>query len=522
MTKLVHELQVHEIELEMQNEELRASRAEAESLLALYSELYDFAPVGYFTLDSRGAIRRANLTGARLLDTDRVRLVDQRFGAFLAASSLEGFNAALSTATRGSDSACEVELVAPNVEAGGAACLQLTLGGATGGEARVVAVDVTQRKRTEELLRRAQKLEAIGRLAGGVAHEFNNLLTVILGGAEALRLALDTGTPPDGELLLVTSAAERAATLTRQLLAFGRKQLLRPSVVDVNELTARLADLFRSILGERIELVLSLARDVGPIEIDPVQLEEVILRLVIRAQDAMPEGGQLTVSTAQWEAGRPSAVGKEGPCVVITVRDTGVGMDSEAVAHVFEPFFPVAGLRTGLELASAAGIVEQCGGEITVHSHDGGTTFDIYLPQVFRSEVAASLPPVTAGPRGGAETVLFVDDEEALRRISKRILESAGYTVLLAGSGTEVLEVLERHRGAIHLLISDIVMPGMNGPEIAAHVRKERPETVVLFMSGYADDMIGDAGVLGQEVHFLGKPYTGERLKAKVREVLDS
>jgi nitrogen-specific signal transduction histidine kinase/ActR/RegA family two-component response regulator len=404
--------------------------------------------------------------------------------------------------------------------------VQLTLSGASGDEARAVAVDVTERRRTEDLLRNSQKMEAVGRLAGGVAHDFNNLLTIVLGGAEAARGAVAHGTSPHEALQLVTDAAQRAAALTRKLLAFGRKQLLRRELVDVNELTRGLAQLLSTVAGERVELVMQLSPDLGRTEVDAAQLEQVIVNLVVNAHDAMPDGGRLRVSTANVDVGADRRFGamKPGSYVVLTVSDSGVGMDSETMAHIFEPFFTTKSREqgTGLGLASAAGIIEQCGGEIAVRSEPGtGSTFDVYLPRASATAAVAVVPRATAPPRGGTETILVVDDEEPLRRIAKRVLMAGGYTVLLAADGAEALEVLGEHAGPIHLLVSDVIMPGMTGPALAERVREARPETRVLFMSGYSDDVLGHAGVLRQGLHFMGKPYTATAMMAKVREALD-
>jgi two-component system cell cycle sensor histidine kinase/response regulator CckA len=523
--RLVHELEVHQIELEMQNEDLRRSRAEAEAALALYTELYDFAPVGYFTLGPLGSIRRANLGAAKLLGTERARLIDRRLGAFVASASLADLDAALTTALGGAgQGSCEVRLAAPRDETGESSWLQLTVSAAGDDELRAVAVDVTERRKAELLLRTSQKMEAIGRLAGGVAHDFNNLLTVVLGGVEAARVTIERGRSPHEELGLVTDAAQRAAALTRKLLAFGRRQMLRPEVVDANALTRGLTNLLHSLVGERIQLVLELAPDLAPIEVDPVQLEQAIVNLVVNAHDAMPDGGRLTVSTANVDvvAGHRSRGVKPGSYVVFTVTDTGTGMDGETIAHIFEPFFTTKARDrgTGLGLASVAGIVEQCGGEITVRSAPGtGTTFEIYFPRVV-SAAAPAPPPRTLAP-GGTETILFVDDELQLCRIAKRVLEAAGYTVLVAGSGGEALEVLAQHAGTIHLLITDVIMPGMTGPVLAGHVRAARPETKVLFLSGYPDDVLGTTGVLHKDLRFMSKPYTADALRLKIRDALD-
>ncbi len=511
---VLDELELHQIELEMQNEDLVRARADAESALALFAELYDLAPIGYFTLGHLGIIHKMNLLGAKLLGIDRAS-EGHRLGAFVATTCLGDFQAALSKALAGeAQTSCEVELAHRTPETGNPRYLQLTFSAAGPGAARAVGIDVTERRKLADELLTSQRMEAVARLAGGVAHDFNNLLTVILTGVETARMAADAGKGLHDELQLVTDAAQRAAGLTRKLLAFGRKQLLRPEVVDVNGLVRGLAPLVRTLLGERIELIMTLASDLGAIEVDPVQLEQVIVNLVVNAHDAMPDGGRFTITTAE-----------VGSHLVITVADTGVGMDQELIGRIFEPFFTTKTRNqgTGLGLASVAGIVEQSGGTISVRSEPRkGATFEIHLPR--RSGLSnASAPPKTTGTaRGGSETILVVDDERALRRIAERILVAAGYTVLVAESGAEALEMARRHTGTIHLLLSDVMMPGMTGPELAGRLAAASPGIRVLFMSGYADDALGRAGVVDQDLQLLSKPYSADSLRTKVRDALDA
>jgi signal transduction histidine kinase/CheY-like chemotaxis protein len=527
---LVHELEVHQIELEMQNEELRVAHAEAEAARARFADLFDFAPVGYFTVSRDSSIREVNLTGARLLGVERAKLIGCRLGVFLAESDRRAFSAALSAAheSRGPQE-CEATLTpAPNGSSP-ATLVQMTISVPLGGEeARVAVFDSTERRRSENLARTSQKLEAIGLLAGGVAHDFNNLLTIIMSNC-ALALETVAGEAPLHEPLVeLREAAERAAGLTRQLLAFSRKQVVVPRVVDLNSLVRHAGGMLRRIIPEDIELVLTLAPDLGPVELDPTQFDQMFLNLVINARDAMPGGGRLTVSTTNVggdPGGAPqSPSARSGSRVRLTVSDTGTGMDAQTMEHIFEPFFTTKelGRGTGLGLSTVFGIVTGCGGHISVRSRPGeGATFDVDLPR-------APGPPLNAEPRResdpaakGTETILVVDDEPVLLRIALRVLTSAGYTVLGATSGNEALALSERHEGKIHLLLSDIIMPGMSGSALGQRLREIRPETKILYMSGHTADALKSSNALGDRpVELLDKPFTPEELRRKVREVL--
>jgi PAS domain S-box-containing protein len=531
--KLVHELQVHQIELEMQNEELVRSRGELETSLERYSELYDFAPVGYFTLGRDGAIRDVNLTGARLLGIERAELLTRRIAAFVAAADTAALDAALSRALASQGAAsCEVALGQPHDAGYAPIYVQLTVSASESAEeCRAIAVDVTERRRAEEQLRAWQKMEAIGRLAGGVAHDFNNLLTVVLTHAGfALGAAGENATLRD-DLTELIAAAERAAAITRQLLAFGRKQVLRAQVIDANELVRRVTNMLRRLLDERIELTLALAADLGCVKGDPVQLEQVIMNLVINARDAMPLGGKLTVSTASVDVDETHApqypMGRAGSFVLLIVSDSGVGMDKVTMAQAFEPFFTTKNRDrgTGFGLATVYGIVKQCGGDVSVQSELGkGTTFEIYFPRAAEPLTVAAPPAAIAkapGLVGGTETILIVEDEAALRNVAKRILVSVGYTVLVAESGQEALRIGSEHSGPIHLALSDVVMPKMTGVAFAAQLKEMRPATKVLHMSGYAEEAIGQHGAIDPSL-FIGKPFTTDDLTQKIREVLDT
>ncbi len=388
-----------------------------------------------------------------------------------------------------------------------------------------VARDITERKLAEDQLRQAQKMEAVGRLAGGVAHDFNNLLTAMLGSTELLLHALAPGDPMREDAEEIKKAANRAAGLTRQLLAYSRRQVLQPESLDLNVVVTEMDRMLRRLIREDIELVTVRAPALGRVRADPGQIEQVIVNLVVNARDAMPRGGRLTIETANAELDQAFVRSHQGavagPYVMLAVSDTGTGIDPETKAHLFEPFFTTKGVGrgTGLGLATVYGIVKQSEGYIAVDTELGrGTTFRVYLP---RPDDAAPAPVARVAaepfPRG-TETVLVVEDEPAVQSLCRRALENLGYQVLAAASGADALRVVERYGGTIHLLLSDIVMPGMSGRELAERLVARRPGIKVLFMSGYPGDVIAGGGVASGAA-FLAKPFTPENLARKVRDV---
>jgi PAS domain S-box-containing protein len=392
-----------------------------------------------------------------------------------------------------------------------------------------VATEITERKRLEEQLLQSQKMEAVGQLAGGVAHDFNNILTAIVGYTDLLAEELGPGNRHLEDLEEIRKAARRAAALTRQLLAFSRKQVLEPRVIDLNAIVQNLDKMLRSLISENIELKTQLAGDIDAARADPNQIEQVIMNLAINARDAMPEGGSLTIETANvtldenYAAQHVSVV--PGSYVMLAVTDTGCGMDEDTQARIFEPFFTTkpAGRGTGLGLSTVYGIVKQSGGNIWLYSEPGkGTTFKVYLPSVDESPQDADKPAAPTLRHGGRETVLLVEDDEQLRRLAHRALASQGYTVLEADRGNTALDIARRHKGRIDLLLTDVVMPDINGTKLADMLRGARPELRVLFMSGYPDGAILHHGMLEHGVSYIAKPFTTEAVTRKVREVLDT
>ena len=388
-----------------------------------------------------------------------------------------------------------------------------------------------ERHKTETAFRQAQRLEAVGRLAGGVAHDFNNMLTAITGYAEMIKMSLNGGQDSTREDIdEILKAAQRAAGLTRQLLAFSRQQVLQPRLFRLNDVVQGMEGMLRRLISEDIDLRISLDDDLAWTKADPGQFEQVVMNLVVNARDAMPDGGRLTIETSNVELDM-SATGEmtvpdDQDYVMLAVSDTGVGMDAETKARIYEPFFTTKGpdKGTGLGLPTVYGIVKQSGGDIWVYSELGhGTTFKVFLPRA--QEIASDLerddrprPPAA----GGTETVLLAEDEDAVRRLAQRVLERAGYNVLAAKDGADALRVAESHDGVIHLLVTDMVMPTINGRQLSEKLRAARPYMRTLFLSGYTDSSVVRQGLLTGGEHFLQKPFTNDTLTRRVRELLDA
>jgi PAS domain S-box-containing protein len=388
--------------------------------------------------------------------------------------------------------------------------------------------DITERKQLEDQFRQSQKMEAIGRLAGGVAHDFNNLLTIINGYGTLMMGNLPAGDPNRELVREVVAAGERATGLTRQLLAFSRKAIVEPKVLDLKELVANVDRMLRRIVGEDISLTVVLEPDAGAVKADAGQLEQVLLNLVVNARDAMPRGGRITIEVRDVELDetytRAHSEASPGAHILMAVTDTGCGMDQATITRIFEPFFTTKGEHgTGLGLATVHGIVKQSGGHVGVYSEVGrGTTFKVYLPRVAKAP-SGSVPRLSrVGMLTGNEMVLLVEDEDGVRVLTRHILRGCGYTVLEAADGAEALRLAEDHVGRIDLLVTDVVLPRMGGREVAERVSALHPEIKVLFLSGYTDDAIVRHGILEAQVVFLQKPFTAVSLATKVREVLDT
>ncbi len=387
--------------------------------------------------------------------------------------------------------------------------------------------DITQRKHLEEQLLHAQKIEAVGRLAGGVAHDFNNLLTIISGYDRMLLEGLAPEDPLRTYAEEVAKAADRAGALTGQLLAFSRRQVMRPRTIDVNELIRGADRMLRRLIGEDIDLRLGLGAEAGNIKADPGQVEQIVLNLAINARDAMPDGGKLTIETEVTHLDENYArthVGVlPGDYVMIAVSDTGHGMDAETKRHIFEPFFTTKeqGKGTGLGLATVYGTVKQSGGDIWVYSEPGrGTTFKIYFPRV-AEPVSSADHAARALTRQGVETILLVEDEKGVRELVAEMLKRQGYRLMKAADPAEALEISREYGGIIHMLLTDVIMPQMSGRQLAERLLPMRPNMKVLYLSGYTENAVVHHGVLEANVEFLAKPFSQHALAEKVRDVLD-
>jgi PAS domain S-box-containing protein len=390
-----------------------------------------------------------------------------------------------------------------------------------------IAEDVTARRALEDQFRQAQKMEAVGRLAGGIAHDFNNLLMVVSGYTEVILAELEPGHPLHAKARAIQQASDRATMLTQQLLAFSRKQLLELKVLDVNTVVQDMERLLRPLIGENVELTTKLSSEPSHTRADAGQLEQVLMNLVVNARDAMPQGGRIVIQTATMVLNdtfrREQTFIRPGNYVVLSVSDNGLGMDKETQSHIFEPFFTTKekGKGTGLGLSTVYGIVKQSDGYVMVQSETGhGTTFNVYLPQVEGTAETKGAAPASRAVSGGSETVLLVEDEASVRQLVREVLESKGYCVLEAENGQAGLTAAAMCKEKIDLVITDVVMPGMSGRELAQRILETRPDIKVLYLSGYTEDAIVNEGTLDSGKAFLQKPFTLLNLSRKVREVL--
>lgn len=525
------EIQRRTTELEATvNLRLQAEEALRETNQTLQS-LVQTSPLAIIALDLEGNVRSWNASAERIFGWTEAEVIGRRnpivpndkwheFQDYLRLICAgEIFSDVESTSVRRDGSSIEVSVSgAPLIDGRG------EIRGVVG-----VIADITARKHLEEQFLQAQKMEAIGRLAGGVAHDFNNLLTAIIGYSQIAQSRLDSEDPICKDIEEIESAGHRAATLTNQLLAFSRKQLIQPQVLDLNLVVTDLTRMLQRLIGEDIELATRLDPNLQLVKVDRGQIDQIVMNLAVNSRDAMPEGGKLTIETANVELDESYASehldARPGSHVLLAITDTGTGMDKEMVSRIFEPFFTTKeqGKGTGLGLSTVYGIVKQSGGHISVHSAPGrGASFKVYLPRVEEATDQTAARRTQEDCPGGSETVLLLEDSDRVRRLARTLLEGCGYTVLEASNGDEACRISERETGSIHLLLTDVIMPGSSGRKIAQRLLRIRPRMSVLYMSGYTDDAMVRHNILDGRTPFLQKPFTKDSLIRKVREVLDA
>jgi signal transduction histidine kinase/CheY-like chemotaxis protein len=527
--RLLHELRVHQIELEMQNEELRVSRAEVEAGLKRYTDLYDFAPVGYLTLSPEGSIRELNLPAARVLGRERSRLIGGRLRSFVSQGTRLAFDSWLVNVFAHQDKCtCEVVLLRDNLPPLSVELeAKLSFDGQSG---RAVVTDITSRKLLEEELRQAQKMEVVGQLAGGVAQDFNNILAAMILNLGLLRAAGESPAQGDTEAALhnLDALAKRASSLTSQLLLFSRQQVMQPQRLELNGALTHLLGMLERLLGEEISCSLHPAVPELWVDADLAMLEQAVMNLCLNARDAMPNGGTLTLETSlvtfDAVSSRSDPKSRPGQFVCLRVSDTGCGMNADVLKHLFEPFFSTKeqGQGTGLGLASVYGTVQQHQGWLNVESRpEHGTTFRLYLPRSPKPELSGTQSLAPLDTTGKGETLLLVEDEPALLAIATRALSRLGYRVLPAVDGRQALALWECYASDIDLVLTDMRMPnGMSGLVLAERLWSTKPSLKIIIMSGYSSEMATNGSASRVEFTYLAKPFELDTLAETVRRCL--
>lgn len=538
MQHIIHELSVHQIELEMQQEELLQARNELESSLKRFSDLYDFAPLGYLTLDPDGTIREINLKGAALLGRERGYLKGYPFLSFVDREHREIYDARMKTLYMSGEAASfEINLQQDDRQQR-IVRIEANLSDDRS-ECKAVLMDVANERKVEEEnaalqanLFQAQKIEAVGQLAGGIAHDFNNMLGVILGNAELAIDSLEPGSPVCDNLERIQKAATRSANLTNQLLTFARKQTISPQLIDLNQSIEAFLPMLKSLMGETIDLIYNPVESLSPIFIDPVQVEQILLNLALNSRDAIVTNGSITIETrmAHVRQSGPIAIGhyhqKTGHYAMLIFTDTGSGISEETLPHIFEPFFTTKaiGKGTGLGLAMVYGIVKQNNLDIECNSEWGkGTTITISFP-VNGEPASKTIVEKEAEKKAkkGLQrtTILLVEDEPDIGTLLKNILQKNGYDVLFAENAQVAFDISAASSEQISLLLTDVMLPGMNGVELSEKMNAELPGMKTLFISGYSRDIIDSHGVFSENENFVAKPFSIKKLLAAVKRLL--
>ncbi|MBA2664835.1 MAG: response regulator [Bradymonadaceae bacterium] len=535
--RLVHELRIHKIELELQNKELRRFQEQLEVSRERFANLYFHAPVGYITIGKDGSIENVNIRAAELLEVERASILSRPLAAFLTPHSRDTFHVHLrKVLTAKEPQSCEVVLDLPGGQRRDLELQSVSVecSSGDGTQCRTMLTDITSRKETEreklmleQQLQQAHKMEALGRLAGGIAHDFNNLLTLIIGYS---KLAMNGMEPSDtffSYIAHVNKAGNHAAELIDQLLSFGRTHEAERRTVNLNNLVLDVEPMLRRVTGDDVELVTELAAELGASRLDPSQMTQVMLNLVVNAREAMPNGGKITIETRNVVLSEVIAHAHDlspGRYIMLRVTDTGCGMDKPTLARIFEPFFTTKSDTKGhgFGLATTYGIVNQSGGSIDVRSEVGqGSIFSVYFPFV-HGELGPISQPVELGEDVSAqmETVVIVDDQHDLRDFAALVLTEYDYLVLNAPSPEEAITMCENHRGPIDLVVTDVTMPGMSGRELVERLQTLHPKLKVLYMSGHDREVVCRERGIDIETSFLEKPFTPERLAKMVRTAL--
>ncbi len=535
--KLLHELRVHQIELEIQNEELRRSQEELEESRSKYFDLYELAPVGYLTVNDKGLIIEANLTAATLFRMAKKDLIKSLLSRFIVPEDQDIFyRHRKELFETGKPQVCELRMIRNNCDSFWAR-FETNLVHDKNSEAyfcRAVMSDITALKLAEEeqqklqqLLTESNKMESIGRLAGGVAHDFNNMLAVILGNAElAMKNVMEDEVLYE-HLKEISKAAKRSAEVVKQLLAFARKQLIAPIVLDINETIEKMLKMIIRLIGENIELIWTPGSDIWTIKMDPSQIDQILVNLCVNARDSIFCIGKIKIETKNVILDEAYCASHRefvpGSYITLTMSDNGCGMNKKVLNKIFEPFFTTKGVGkgTGLGLATIHGIVKQNKGFIDVYSEPGhGSTFKIYLPRYDSKLDQVKEEKIPNCLERGSETVLLVEDEPSTLKITKTILKGLGYNVIAAKTPMEAIQSAKEQEGKIQLLITDVIMPEMDGKDLSAKILSLYPNIKCIFMSGYTDEIISHQNELKKSGHFIQKPFSIEEIASKVRKVL--